>query len=71
MADALVCEFAVFEPDELPRIPFAPGRWIWRREAEVPAAWAQPVPPLPAPRDRAWLAEVPRAVAARTRALAG
>lgn len=28
--DGIFCEFAVFEPDELRRIPFAPGRIVWR-----------------------------------------
>lgn len=28
--DGIFCEFAVFEPDELRRMPFAPGRIIWR-----------------------------------------
>ena len=29
--DGVFCEFAVFEPDELPGIAFAPGRIIWGR----------------------------------------
>jgi lincosamide nucleotidyltransferase len=29
-ADGIFCEFAVFEPDELAHIPFAPGRLIWK-----------------------------------------
>lgn len=59
MADGLLCEFAVFEPQELPGIGYAPGRWIWRRESEVPEAWAepaQPLPPAPTQRDAAWRA---------------
>lgn len=31
-SDGIFCEFAVFEPEELPRIPFAPGRIVWKRE---------------------------------------
>jgi hypothetical protein len=31
-ADGIFCEFAVFEPQELEAIPFAPGRIVWRRE---------------------------------------
>jgi hypothetical protein len=31
-ADGVFCEFAVFEPRELPGIPFAPGRVVWQRE---------------------------------------
>lgn len=30
--DGVFCEFAVFEPNELPGIPFAPGRVVWTRE---------------------------------------
>jgi hypothetical protein len=30
--DGVFCEFAVFEPSELSRIPFAPGRVVWRRD---------------------------------------
>jgi hypothetical protein len=42
MADGLMCEFAVFEPEELLRARYTPGRWIWLREAEVPLEWASP-----------------------------
>jgi hypothetical protein len=56
MADGLLCEFAVFEPAELPGIAYSPGRWVWRREDEVPEHWAHPQRALPAPRDTAWLA---------------
>jgi hypothetical protein len=31
-ADGIFCEFAVFEPQELEVIPFAPGRIVWKRE---------------------------------------
>jgi len=30
--DGIFCEFAVFEEPELERIPFAPGRLVWKRE---------------------------------------
>lgn len=53
MADGVLCEFAVFTPQELRQVPYAPGRWVWRR-AEVPADWATPALPLPAARDTAW-----------------
>ncbi len=56
MADGLLCEFAVFEPEELPGIAYSPGRWVWRREDEVPEHWARPQLALPAARDPAWLA---------------
>ncbi len=39
--DQIFCEFAVFEPQELDTIPFAPGRIVWKRPA-VPAELAQP-----------------------------
>lgn len=48
MDDGVFCEFAVFEPDELERIPFAPGRWVWRRD-ELDPTLAEPRMPLPAP----------------------
>jgi len=31
-ADGIFCEFAVFEPQELEAIPFAPGRIVWKRD---------------------------------------
>lgn len=31
-ADGIFCEFAIFEPEELQGIPFAPGRIVWKRE---------------------------------------
>lgn len=54
MDDGLLCEFAIFTPDELARIPYAPGRFVWRR-AEIPATFALPRVPLPAPAGRDWL----------------
>ncbi len=56
MADGMFCEFAVFEPAELPTIPYAPGRWIWRREQELAEHWARAQAALPTARDPAWLA---------------
>lgn len=55
-ADGVFCEFAVFEPDELSTIPFAPGQVVWRRAA-VAATIGQPThaPAAPAPRSREWL----------------
>lgn len=46
MADGVFCEFAVFEPQELAAIPFAPGRIVWRR-SDVDPAIAQPRTGLP------------------------
>ena len=40
-ADGIFCEFAVFTPSELPHIPFAPGRVIWKR-ASVDESIATP-----------------------------
>lgn len=46
MADGVFCEFAVFEPQELEGIPFAPGRLVWARPGTDPAL-AQPRRALP------------------------
>jgi len=48
------CEFAVFEIHELSRIPYAPGRFIWRRN-EVDEALAYAKSPLPARHSSGWL----------------
>lgn len=55
-ADGTFCEFAVFEPEELPRIPFALGRIVWKRP-HVSASLGQPavVPVSPPERDPDWL----------------
>jgi len=54
--DGIFCEFAVFEPAELEKIPFAPGRIVWKR-AEVPDTFGQPTnfPPSKQNRDKDWL----------------
>jgi hypothetical protein len=56
MADGVFCEFAVFEPQALADIPFAPGRIVWRRD-DVDPNIAQPRRPLPgaALRDETWI----------------
>ncbi len=54
MADGVFCEFAVFEMHELSRIPYAPGRFVWRRD-EVDEALACPTQPLPSPHGAPWL----------------
>jgi len=56
MADGVFCEFAVFEPQELDAIPFAPGRVVWKRD-DVDASIAIPRRPLPGPRttDETWI----------------
>ena len=46
MADGVFCEFAVFEPDELADIPFAPGRVVWKREGDD-SSIASPRRPVP------------------------
>lgn len=43
-ADGIFCEFAVFESAELGRIPFAPGRVVWKRP-EVDTAICAPSNP--------------------------
>jgi hypothetical protein len=56
MADGVFCEIAVFEPQELAAIPFAPGRVVWKR-ADVDDAIAQPRHAMPPPRstDATWI----------------
>lgn len=54
MTDGVFCEFAVFETHELSRIPYAPGRFIWRRD-EVDEALAFSKQSLPMPHDSTWL----------------
>ena len=53
-ADGIFCEFAVFEIHELSRIPYAPGRFIWRRSG-VDDALARPQRPLPERHGHDWL----------------
>lgn len=48
MRDGVLCEFAVFEPDELAQIPYAPGRLVWAAP-HADQRWAVPRLPLPAP----------------------
>ena len=45
MADGVFCEFAVFEPQEIAAIPYAPGRWVWRRDELDAALEVSPRPP--------------------------
>jgi len=54
MTDGVFCEFAVFEIHELSRIPYAPGRFIWRRN-EIDEALAYAKWPLPARHSADWL----------------
>jgi len=56
MDDGVFCEFAVFEPQELANIPFAPGRVVWKR-AGVDDTIAVPRRGMPAPRstDETWI----------------
>jgi hypothetical protein len=54
MTDGVFCEFAVFEVHELSRIPYAPGRFVWRR-SEIEESLASPTLPLPAQRESTWL----------------
>lgn len=52
--DGIFCEFAVFEPAELEHIPFAAGRFVWRRDG-APDTWLQPAAPPRARRSPEWL----------------
>jgi hypothetical protein len=54
MADGVFCEFAVFEVRELSRVPYAPGRFIWRRD-EVDQALACAERSLPTRHSPGWL----------------
>lgn len=54
MSDGVFCEFAVFELHELSRIPYAPGRFVWRRD-DVDEALARPQRTLPVRHDADWL----------------
>ncbi len=56
MDDGVFCEFAVFEPQELDNIPFAPGRLVWKRD-DVDPRMALPRKPLPgtAAPDETWI----------------
>lgn len=55
-ADGILCEFAVFEPELLRTVPFAPGRVVWKR-ADVPESIGHPatVPATSASRSADWL----------------
>lgn len=46
-SDEIFCEFAIFEPAELPTIPFAPGQIIWKAP-HVDASIALPKLAMPA-----------------------
>ena len=46
-SDEIFCELAIFEPAELPKIPFAPGQIIWKAP-HVEAAIALPQLAMPA-----------------------
>lgn len=53
--DGVFCEFAVFEEAELRRIPFAPGRIVWKKPG-LPDSLGQPqaAQPTPAPPSAEW-----------------
>lgn len=55
-ADGIFCELAIFEPDELARIPYSAGRTVWRRDGFDESLLTPRHPPPPPPRhDEAWL----------------
>jgi hypothetical protein len=54
MSDGVFCEFAVFEVHELSRIPYAPGRFVWRRDG-VDESLATARQSLPGRHGRDWL----------------
>lgn len=52
--DGILAEMAVFEPTELEKIPFAPGRIVWQADDFDPSL-AEPRPhPAPAPHSLEW-----------------
>ncbi len=53
-ADGIFCEFAVFEVSELQRIPYAPGRFVWKAEGVSDELLTSPLPP-PQPHTADWL----------------
>ncbi|GAP13064.1 hypothetical protein LARV_00806 [Longilinea arvoryzae] len=55
-ADGIFCEFAVFERGELLRVPYAPGRIVWKRP-DVPDSIANPTVAGGAPEEKSvdWL----------------
>ena len=53
-ADGIFCEFAIFEPDELAQIPFAPGRLVWQ-VADFDAALLDRPAATKSERSTAWL----------------
>lgn len=55
--DDIFCEFAIFEPAELARAAFTPGRVIWR-QPQIDDQIGQPTlaPPAQRPPDADWLA---------------
>ncbi len=56
MSDGVFCEFAVFEPQELAAIPFAPGRVVWKREGvDDSIAMPRKVLPSTALPDETWI----------------
>jgi len=54
--DGIFCEFGVIEIDELPAIPFAPGRVIWKKDG-IPDSISQPsiTTGSPPKRSQEWL----------------
>ena len=54
MTDGVFCEFAVFETHELSGIPYAPGRFIWRRN-EIDETLAFSKQSLPERHNSTWL----------------
>jgi lincosamide nucleotidyltransferase len=53
-ADGIFCEFAIFEPRELPNIPFTGGRMVWKDDA-FDASLSVPRPVQPSEHTQEWL----------------
>ncbi|MEJ2747230.1 MAG: hypothetical protein P8183_04860 [Anaerolineae bacterium] len=54
-ADGIFCEFAIFEPDDLAQIPFAPGRIVWQVADFAADLLQRPAAAEPPPHRRKWL----------------
>ncbi len=53
--DGVFCEFAVFEPSELSKIPFAPGRVVWKVEGFEESVCVPAMPAAAAAHSVEWL----------------
>jgi hypothetical protein len=55
MCDGVLCDFAVFEPQEIDAVPFAAGRVVWMRPGVDPSIAQPRRPPPPRTTDETWI----------------